>query len=724
MNDPLSSRLNRTFRLALILMLVLSLSAVPASPAATAAQAPGGDPQIKPLTGGLVFIPAVFTPETNLPAAPSWGSARPLTDSTIELDWNDNSSNEQGFLIFCSGLASPVSVWANIETTIISGLAASTTYNCRVASYNQVGSLMAPDMVSAKTYSPADAPFAPNWLKAVTFSTSSIQLTWHNNSLGVSILTCIQQSINGGTFSNITCRPNSTTNDAYTATGLSPSTNYSYRAYTKAGTYSNTASANTFAASAPAAPSLLQSSLLDSTTVHLAWQDNSPDEVDFHIEEKIDGGSFVDIASVASGAASYNRSNRDPGRTYTYRVRAHNAYGFSGASNETSQTMPIPLPDPPANVEIVGLHFHEIDLTFTNGANARQVNLWYSTNGGPYVDDYTSDLPGPPITELTSVFLSDGTTYCYKLRSLNATGFSQFTAPVCGTTYSDTPPATPTSLVVSAISSTMALMTFNHPLTNVWGFALSISGNGTDWNEWTTVNTKTVYITNLAAGQKYYFRVRSYVMSDSTTMLYSPTYSNTATVTMPGSAAQTTIKNIASYPVIAMTIDGVQKIQPGGAIPLNATFYLNLSPGTHTYTYTLGFLNGTEPFGMYDFSGSFTAGSTVNLRNATLGEILSQGGNYGYWVGDYWQDLVPGSMGFCFNKSGGFTFYVNGMPRSTGNAVMTNQPNPGSFIINFSVGSGPNYQATLNELDGTFMMRNGPTDWPLVEYIFDGNTCP
>ncbi len=724
MSDPSKCRFYRVIGPALVVIMAWCSST---APSVLAAQAPDGGPQITPQTGSLVFIPLITRPETNLPAAPSWGSARPLTDSTIELDWNDNSSNEQGFWIFCSGLASPVTVGANLETTILSGLAASTTYNCRIASFNQVGSLMAPDLVSAKTYAPADAPFAPNWLKAVTLSTTSIQLTWHNNSLGTSVTTCIQQSKNSGPFTNLACRPNSTTNDAYTDTGLTPATNYRYRAYTKPGTYSNTASANTFAAVPPLAPSLLQSSLLDSTTVRLTWQDNSTDEIDFHIEEKTGNGSYADIGSVGAGVTSFDRSNRTPDTTYTYRVRAHNAFGYSSYSNETSQTTPIPLPNPPGNVQITYLGITELDIAYTNDPMARQVNLWYSTNGGAYVNDYTSDLPGPPPTSLTSYGLTAGTTYCYKLRYRNTQGFSQFAAPVCATTYSTTPPVAPSNVQISLFSSTVALLTFDHPLTNIWGFSLSYSFDNAQWTDnWVTVNTKKVYITNLAAGTTYYFRVRAYVMSNSSNFLYSA-FTNSVNVTTPGGAPPaglTTFTNTASYPIISLKIDNVQKIQPGGAIPLGATFKLDLAAGTHTYAYTLGFLNGATPFGMYDFTGSFSAGSTVNLRNATLGEILTQGGSYGYWVGEYWQNLVPGSMGFCFNKSGGYTFYVNGMPRSLGSAVMTYQPNPGSFIINFSVASGPNYTATMNELEATFMMKNGPTDWPLVEYIFDGNTCP
>ncbi len=720
MNNPLSSRSYRPIGPALILMLLLCSSPMPG---ALAVQDPEGDPQVAPLMGGLIFVPLIVKPETNLPAAPSWGSARPLTDSSIELDWNDQSSNEQGFMIFCSGLASPVTIGANVETTILHGLAASTTYNCRIASYNVVGSLMAPDLVSATTYSPADAPFAPNWLKAVPLSTSSIQLTWHNNSL--SVTTCIQQSMNSGPFADKFCVNNSTENDSHTVTGLTQATNYRYRGYVKNGVYSNIASANTFTALPPLGPTLLESALLDSTTVHLTWQDNSPDEVDFHIEEKVGNGSYADIASVSAGITSFNRSNRASGTTYSFRVRAHNNFGYSAYSNETSQTTPIPLPNPPSNVAITYLAVNELDIGFTNDPNARQINLWYSLNGAAYTNEYTSDPAAPIPNSLTHNELSGGTTYCYKLRSLNSTGFSQFTAPVCATTYSTTSPAAPTSLAVSATSSTVALMTFNHPLTNVWGFALSISGDGSNWNEWTTVNTKTVYITNLVAGQKYYFRVRAYVKSGASTFLYSA-YTNPTSVTMPGGTplGPTTFTNTASYPIISLKIDNVEKIQPGGAIPLGMTFKLDLSSGVHTYAYTLGFINGTSPFGMYDFSGSFNAGSMVNFRNATLGEILTHGSSYGYWVGEYWQGTLPGSLGFCFNKSGGYTFYVNGLPRSTGAAVMTNQPNPGTFIINFSVASGSNYTATMNELDGTFMRRNGPTDWPLVEYNCDGNSCP
>jgi hypothetical protein len=84
----------------------------------------------------------------------------------------------------------------------------------------------------------------------------------------------------------------------------------------------------------PAAPTNLSVSLIGQRDLALDWQDNSDNETEFRIEQKTLNGTFVDISAGDSGAL-----------IDTFRVRAHNAAGYSAYSNEaTASTFTGTLP--------------------------------------------------------------------------------------------------------------------------------------------------------------------------------------------------------------------------------------------------------------------------------------------------------------------------------------------------------------------------------------------
>ncbi len=187
-------------------------------------------------------------------------------------------------------------------------------------------------------------PSAPSGLTATAVSSSQINLTWVDNATdetGFKIERC-----SGAGCSNFAVIATVGANvTSYSNTGLSASTNYSYRvrAYNAGGDsdYSNTASAVTQAAPAlPAAPANLTATAISRSQINLSWTDNADNESGFRIL-RCKGSTctnFALIATVGANVTSYADTNLTANTTYRYRVYAYNASGNSGYSNVAAAT--------------------------------------------------------------------------------------------------------------------------------------------------------------------------------------------------------------------------------------------------------------------------------------------------------------------------------------------------------------------------------------------------
>lgn len=90
---------------------------------------------------------------------------------------------------------------------------------------------------------------------------------------------------------------------------------------------------------APAAPTALTVSLL-SGGAHLTWTDNSNDETEFMVMRKEAGAAdFTSVASTPFNTMTYHDAGLTSGKTYVYKVMAHNDAGAS-ESNEASLAIP------------------------------------------------------------------------------------------------------------------------------------------------------------------------------------------------------------------------------------------------------------------------------------------------------------------------------------------------------------------------------------------------
>ncbi|MEO8573429.1 MAG: fibronectin type III domain-containing protein [Pyrinomonadaceae bacterium] len=184
-------------------------------------------------------------------------------------------------------------------------------------------------------------PTAPTGLAATPTSSNSIGLSWADGSSNETGFK-IERSVDGTNFTEIATVAQNIT--AYSAGGLSASTQYYFRvrAFNVAGDsgYSNTANATTLPAApaAPAAPSGLTGTSISASQINLSWTDNAVNEDGFSVE-RCSGQTctnFVQVGTVGPNVNNFANIGLTKNTMYRYRVRAYNAGGNSGYSNIAS----------------------------------------------------------------------------------------------------------------------------------------------------------------------------------------------------------------------------------------------------------------------------------------------------------------------------------------------------------------------------------------------------
>ncbi|MBK7027787.1 MAG: fibronectin type III domain-containing protein [Bacteroidales bacterium] len=183
-------------------------------------------------------------------------------------------------------------------------------------------------------------PAAPSNLTATASGTTSINLTWTDNSSNETGFV-LQRSLSASSgFSTIISLSANTT--TYSNTGLSASTAYYYRVQSvNAGgssLWSNVASATTATPiTPPTAPSNLVAVAQGCNTIKLTWTDNSNNETNFEVYRSLtSNGTYSKVALVPSNTTNYINTGLSKGKKYYYKVRAKNTAGNSVFSNKAS----------------------------------------------------------------------------------------------------------------------------------------------------------------------------------------------------------------------------------------------------------------------------------------------------------------------------------------------------------------------------------------------------
>lgn len=281
---------------------------------------------------------------------------------------------------------------------------------------------------------PGPPPADPSNLEATPTSSSSIALTWSDNSTNENGFK-VERRQGGGSFAQVATLGANVA--SYSDGGLAPSTSYSYRiraANPDANSgYSNEVTATTFTATPPAAPSGLTATAISGSRIDLAWTDNSVGETGFIVERKTAGGVFTDTTTTAPDVTAISDVGLTPLTTYVYRARATGPGGSSGESNEATATTFVDTPpNSPSALAVVSTGPDQLGLSWTdNSSNELGFTVERSSMGSPFTS--IAGL-GADSTTFTDVGLKPATTYDYRVVATNSGGNSSYSNEATGTT--------------------------------------------------------------------------------------------------------------------------------------------------------------------------------------------------------------------------------------------------------------------------------------------------
>lgn len=379
------------------------------------------------------------------PLPPSGLNGRATRSTVVELDWTDNSNDEDGFaversLISTAGWQEIARLAADVVRYVDQELQPSTTYYYRVKAFNAYGSSPYSEWISVTT--PAPPPPAPTGLTAQALTPYLVDCRWTPVGGDVNSLVLERSlSLTEG-WAELAVLPDTAVR--YIDRSVQPMTTYYYRLFA-VNQYgrslpSQVASATTPQAP-PNAPSGLSAIAPNYYTVVLTWTDNSNDEQGFFLERRsARDREWLIVAQPAADVTNYVDNTVEQNTYYRYRIAAYNGGGNSPYSPEAEVTTPDGPPLAPYNlvVEVPQGTYNALTLSWLPGS---QNELGFVVERMAQGEGYFSVIAQTEhgIYGYDDTGLEPETWYTYRVQAWNGTGESA---------YSDTAGAMTPSLVL------------------------------------------------------------------------------------------------------------------------------------------------------------------------------------------------------------------------------------------------------------------------------------
>ena len=228
---------------------------------------------------------------------------------------------------------------------------------------------------------------APSGLSGSATSTTVV-LTWNDNCQNESGFKIYKNGTGGDGGTQVYLATVGKNVKTYTATGLTPGTWYTFtvKAYNALVTSAASNSEVILTADPPAKPSGLVATATGTSTGTLNWVDNADNEVDQHIERSATSATagFAQIGTVSANVVTYADTGRTSNTQYWYRVRSHNASGYSAYSNVATMVTWAAIAAP-TNLTAEAFSGTQVDIRFTDNSELEDFHcLERKTGAGAY----------------------------------------------------------------------------------------------------------------------------------------------------------------------------------------------------------------------------------------------------------------------------------------------------------------------------------------------------
>jgi hypothetical protein len=399
---------------------------------------------------GKHVAPNVDDAFLSLSASPSLDAPSNLTSTTtspyvITVSWQDNSKNETGFELQRSTTGSSGSFTA-IATPGVGavaysdqGLTPESQYCYKVRAFRRAGNNTAYSAFSNVQCS-TTASDAPTNLLAIPANSSTISITWTDNSTTESGFRVERSVDNGATWTVLTeTSPNETQRYEY---GVIPeSSRHCYRVRTLHGSVA-TSPSNTDCTVPPAAPTNLTAAVVDQSIV-ISWKDNSSVEDGYEVRRSGASGNVVTI--LPANATTYTDPAPTPEVWYFYTVVAREHGGYSDQSNFVQAAVASGPPASPSQAQAYPVSSSVAGIYWTNNAVTETgFRVERSTDGG-------ASWATAGVADADYRFFSDANQpadqrLCYRVFAVNAKGESAPSNTDCTAL-----PASPASITATAV---------------------------------------------------------------------------------------------------------------------------------------------------------------------------------------------------------------------------------------------------------------------------------
>jgi len=572
-------------------------------------------------------------------------------------------------------------------------------------------------------------PTSPSALILKELTGDAVVLSWNDNSENEKGFMLERK---GGTTTTYVERARISANQkTFSDDDIQPESTYEYRvyAYNEAGNsgYANTLVVNTLP-SLPEKPTNLISEVTASSKIKLSWQDNADNEDGFKVfRSENNENNFQEITQVGEDVTEFEDENLTDGTTYFYKIAAFNLAGDSPFSQVTSATTWEP-PSVPTNVVATVVSTTQINLSWQDNAhNEEGFKIFRSKNNE---NNFQKIIQvDENVTEFEDENLSAGTTYFYKLVAFNQAGDSPFSQVTSATTENEpkSPPGISGPAVVDGNNFTITVTYSAWPSlgSNFDGYSLeeSTTSSSSGYTEITTspggTNSPSYSFELSRTSGTYYYRARVYIGGHSEPG-YSP-YSQTIKVVVNEQKAILTIVNNTRYDMIDIRLNNIQKVgvQQGLLVGNSGQFEYSTS-GTVNYTLGVGYWDNTSRNVWFYLNGvaNVTIGqeTTITFNNPTIGQLLSNFSDSRNWDGTYWdQSLRLHVARFNVSQNNTWRFYDDGAFVDSGNLILVSWPNYAA-IITFKI-CDTCENILLPYPFSSFKYKNGPSSWPIIEYI-------